>query len=126
MGGRVVYTTGPSGAAGGGARACPHGHATPCRCEPRESLPPERQTIHARVERAGRGGKTVTVAGPFALARGDAEALLAAVKKRCGTGGTARTGVSPAGTACFFLEVQGDHTAGLLATLAERGYRVRR
>src|SRR3954451_4745665 len=64
---------------------------SPASQEPAVSLPPSSQSPRVRREKAGRGGKTVTVAGPLALARPEAEALLAAWKKMCGSGGGLKT-----------------------------------
>ena len=43
--------------------------------------------------------------------------LASALKKRCGSGGTARDGR---------IEIQGDHRDLLVAELGQRGYRVKR
>ena len=110
---RLVYSTDP---------ATPRAEPEP---RPEASLPPERHALRVRRERAGRGGKTVTVAGPFALAVEDAERLLAELKRACGAGGTLRR-VEPAGaTPQLELELQGDQVQRLHAALAERGYPVR-
>lgn len=94
--------------------------------EPSASLPPGKQDVRVRREKGGRGGKTVTVAGPLVLVRDDAQALLASWKKLCGSGGTLRSVRSPQGAAAFELEIQGDHADRLLAELARAGYRVKR
>ncbi len=68
-------------------------------------------------ERAGRGGKTVTLVRGLAL---DADALAALGKRlrsACGAGGAAKDGV---------LEIQGDHVERLLALLAAEGHPARR
>jgi translation initiation factor 1 len=112
---RTVYTSGPDG-----------GRSVP---EPGEgarepaSLPPEGQRVRVRVERAGRGGKTVTVASPFALARAEAEALLRELRRACGGGGSLRLEEARDGRAAFVLELQGDHRERLPALLRERGFR---
>jgi translation initiation factor 1 len=82
--------------------------------------------VRVRRERGGRGGKTVTVAGPFVLTRADAAALLAGWKRLCGGGGTLRGGRLPGGDPCFELEVQGDHADRLAGELQRAGYRARR
>jgi translation initiation factor 1 (eIF-1/SUI1) len=68
----------------------------------------------------------VTVAGPLALARPEAEALLAAWKRMCGSGGALKTVQTPTGAPAFELEVQGDHADRLLAELVRAGYKAKR
>ena len=115
---RLVYSTGPGGAARAGAGES-GGPA-----EPRAGLPPERQEVRVRLERSGRRGKTVTVASPLVLTEEDARKLLGDLKRRLGSGGTLQ---SPGGAeAGLALELQGDHAERLVAELASRGYRVRR
>lgn len=68
-------------------------------------------------ERAGRGGKTVTVVRGLAL---DAAALAALGKRlraACGAGGAAKDGV---------LEIQGDHVERVLALLVQEGHAAKR
>lgn len=86
---------------------------------PAASLPPASQDVRVRREKAGRGGKVVTVVGPLVLARDDAAALLAGWKKLCGSGGTLRPARSPG---AFEIEIQGDHADRLVAELARAGY----
>jgi translation initiation factor 1 len=108
-------------------KACSRCGAEPCRCEPFRSLPPAGQAaVRVRREKGGRGGKTVTVAGPLVLTRGDAAALLAAWKRLCGGGGTLRTVRTAGGDAAFEVEIQGDHADRLLAALVEAGYPAKR
>ena len=56
---RTVYRSGPDG-----SRSIPE--EPQGSGEPRD-VPREQQRVRVRLERAGRGGKTVTVAGPFEL-----------------------------------------------------------
>ena len=70
-----------------------------------------------RVSREGRSGKTVTLVRGLAL---DADALAAMGKRlrsACGSGGTVKDGT---------IEVQGDHTARVLAWLQAEGYPAKR
>jgi translation initiation factor 1 len=123
--GRLVWSS--EGGGGKSAKVCPRCGADPCRCEPFRSLPPAEQTaVRVRREKAGRGGKTVTVAGPLVLTRSDATALLAAWKKLCGGGGTLRTVRTAGGDAAFEVEVQGDHADRVLAALTAAGYPAKR
>lgn len=105
---------------------CRHCRADPCRCEPVKSLPAASQKVRVRRERGGRGGKTVTVAGPLFLVRADAAALLAAWKKLCGGGGTLRTIRAENGDPAFEIEVQGDHAERVVAELLREGYPAKR
>ena len=100
--------------------------ADPCRCEPLVSQPVAAQKVRVRKERGGRGGKTVTVAGPLVLTRADAGALLSAWKKLCGGGGTLRVIRTEKGDPAFEIEVQGDHADRVVAELSKQGYPVKR
>ena len=90
------------------------------------SEPPFKQSPRVRLDRAGRGGKTVTIAGPLALTREEAEALLSAWKKLCGSGGSLKAGKTREGAPAFELEIQGDHADRLVAELLKAGYKAKR
>lgn len=99
---------------------CPHCRQplVACRCAQaaRQAARGDGQVRVSR-ERAGRGGKTVTLVRGLAL---DAEALAALGKRlrsACGAGGAAKDGV---------LEIQGDHVERVLALLAAEGHAARR
>jgi translation initiation factor 1 len=79
-----------------------------------------------RRERAGRRGKTVTVAGPLFLAPPAARELLRTLKRECGSGGTLKGDRSAAGATAWAVEIQGDHLERMLDRLGDLGYRVRR
>ncbi len=98
----------------------------PSRREPVAGRPAAAQSPRVRREKGGRGGKTVTVAGPLVLARPEAEALLAAWKKMCGSGGALKETEAPDGSPAFELEVQGDHADRLVAELLQAGYKAKR
>ncbi|HEV2855971.1 MAG TPA: translation initiation factor [Thermoanaerobaculia bacterium] len=87
---------------------------------------PFRQSPRVRLDRSGRGGKTVTVAGPLILAREEAEALLSSWKKLCGSGGSLKAGKTREGVPAFELEIQGDHADRLVAELLKAGYKAKR
>lgn len=101
---RLVYGTGSG---------CPE----TSREKPRRSLPPGEHDVRVRRERAGRRGKTVTVAGPFHLSAGDSRDLLKRLKRVCGSGGTAKK---------TDLEIQGDHVERVITELTALGYRAKR
>ena len=91
-----------------------------------ESEPPFRQSPRVRLDRSGRGGKTVTIAGPLILMREEAEALLSSWKKLCGSGGALKAGKTREGAPAFELEIQGDHADRLVAELLKAGYKAKR
>jgi translation initiation factor 1 (eIF-1/SUI1) len=95
------------------------------RQEPASELP-FRQSPRVRLDRSGRGGKTVTVAGPLILTREEAEALLSSWKKLCGSGGALKAVKTREGTPAFELEIQGDHAGRLVTELLKAGYKAKR
>ena len=109
---RLVY----SSAAG---RICP-GCGRPergCTCAEKSAAPvPGRPVAKLRVEKAGRGGKTVTVV--FGLPQNAAflKDLAQELKRACGTGGTVVEGG---------VELQGDLRPRVRDVLAQRGYVVK-
>jgi translation initiation factor 1 len=94
--------------------------------KPVAAEPPFKQSPRVRLDRAGRGGKTVTIAGPLMLTREEAEALLSAWKKLCGSGGSLKAGKTREGAPAFELEIQGDHADRLVAELLKAGYKAKR
>ena len=68
----------------------------------------------------------MTAAGPLPLEREEAAALLAELKRCCGSGGTLRAEHSAEGPAQLHLEIQGDHGDRLHQELAARGFVVKR
>src|SRR5687768_325652 len=78
---------------------------------------PAGQTIRVGTDRKRRAGKVVTVASGFELTADTLARLAADLKKRCGSGGTAKGGE---------IEIQGDHADTVGGELSRRGYRVKR
>ena len=70
-----------------------------------------------RREKAGRGGKTVTVVAGLNLDDAALAALSRRLKAACGTGGTVKDRT---------LEFQGDHRDQLIALLTREGFETRR
>ncbi len=70
-----------------------------------------------RLERKGRGGKSVTVIEGLRVSVKDRERLLKQIKTKLGTGGTVKNGS---------LEIQGDHCDAVMAELTQIGYRAKR
>ena len=80
-------------------------------------VPPALQKATVRLDRKGRGGKSVTVIEGIQLTMKQREELHTQLKSGLGTGGTIR------GSA---LEIQGDHCEAIMAALTKRGYRPKR
>ena len=86
------------------------------KLETATDIEPGKQTIRVAVDRKRRAGKTVTLASGFELAADTLSKLATTLKKRCGSGGTAKDGE---------IEIQGDHAAIVAAELRKLGYRVK-
>ena len=78
-----------------------------------QTLPPKQQKLRLAMERAGRGGKTVTIIRGFVGSEDDMNALCKMLKQKCGVGGTAKDGE---------IIIQGDHRPRLLEILKSEGY----
>ena len=77
---------------------------------------PSAQTIRVFVDRKRRAGKSVTVASGFQLTPPALASLASQLKKKCGSGGTAKEAE---------IEIQGEHVATLSKELIALGYRVK-
>ena len=75
-----------------------------------------KQTIRVTLDRKRRAGKTVTIASGFELSADSLASLATTLKKKCGSGGTAKDGE---------IEIQGDHAERVAAELKKLGYRVK-
>lgn len=73
-----------------------------------ETTPPQKLTV--QIERKGRGGKTATIVSGFSLPDHQVADIAARLKKRLGTGGSARGGE---------ILVQGDRRDDVKRALAE-------
>jgi translation initiation factor 1 len=73
--------------------------------------------VHVRLERKGRGGKSVTLIEGLQIPAANKEALLRQLKTKFGTGGTDREGI---------LEIQGDHRDAIIPLLQDMGYKPKR
>ena len=81
-----------------------------------DTLPPQQQKLHVRIERSGRGGKTVTVVDNFVGTHDDLNALGKTLKGKCGVGGTVKDGQ---------IIIQGEFRERIVTLLKEMGYPVR-
>ncbi len=75
------------------------------------------QKVSVRLERKGRGGKSVTLVEGLQLSAADLESLLKQFRKRLGTGGARKDAV---------LEIQGDHRDAIMCLLQDMGYKPKR
>ena len=105
---RIVYSTGIGS-------LCPN-----CRRPVRECVCPKGapgaakpEAIRVGREIKGRAGKGVTTVSGLPLSLADIDSLATRLKKRCGSGGTVREGVS---------EIQGDHRDVIVAELIKQGW----
>jgi translation initiation factor 1 len=81
------------------------------------SVCPMQQKVTVRLERKGRGGKSVTVIDGLQMRQKERGALLKQLKTKLGTGGTVKDAS---------LEIQGDHRDALMAELGKMGYTAKR
>ena len=78
-----------------------------------DTLPKNQQKLRLNMERAGRGGKTVTLAKGFIGSEEDINALCKLLKQKCGVGGSVKDGE---------IIIQGDHRQRLIEILKKEGY----
>jgi translation initiation factor 1 len=110
---RLVYSTGPG-------RVCPTcgWPADNCQCSKRakdESIP-SRIVAKVRVEKKGRGGKTVTVVDDLPRNAAFLKELSQELKRACGTGGAVSEGA---------VELQGDLRDRIREVLLKKGFVVK-
>jgi translation initiation factor 1 len=110
--GRPVYETGKG-------RLCPRcgWPVDDCHCSKAAEEPvPARVACVLRLEKKGRGGKSVTVVAGLPRNQAFLAGLAAELKRACGTGGTAADGA---------VEIQGDQRERLRPLLAAKGWVVK-
>lgn len=81
--------------------------------EQETTLPKNQQKLRLAMEKAGRGGKTVTIIRGFVGSVDDMESLCKMLKQKCGVGGSVKDGE---------MIIQGDHKARLIDILKKEGY----
>lgn len=81
--------------------------------EETDTLPKNRQKLRLSMERAGRGGKTVTLVKGFVGTEEDMDKLCKLLKQKCGVGGSVKEGE---------IIIQGDHRQRLMEILRKEGY----
>ena len=89
---------------------------TACICK--VQAPPKTDgVVRVSLQTKGRGGKSVTLVKGLPLDALTLAALAKQLRSACGSGGTVKDGV---------VEVQGDHTAVVMAALQKLNYTVKR
>jgi len=111
---RLVYSTGD--------QTCPRcgWPSSRCTCSRTQAAPhsalPAKIVAKLRMEKAGRGGKTVTVVDGLPLDEAFLKELCAELKRACGTGGAVKDGT---------IELQGEHRERLRDLLLKKQYVVK-
>ena len=113
---RLVYSTDPKE-----NQRCPRCKEllSECGCSAEAPIP-DKITVRLRLEKSGRGGKTVTVAAGLPAAEEYLRDLASQLKRGCGCGGTFRTENSQG-----LIEVQGDKREAVRVILEKKGMRVK-
>jgi translation initiation factor 1 len=112
---RLVYSTG----AGKICNVCGWPERD-CKCSTRasaEEAVPGLIVAKLRLEKAGRGGKTVTVVYDLPRNAAFLKALCSELKKTCGTGGAVASDNT--------IELQGDLRDRIREVLAKKGFRIK-
>lgn len=81
--------------------------------EESHTLPRNQQKLRLNMERAGRGGKTVTLVKGFVGSEEDMSALCKLLKQKCGVGGSVKDGE---------IIIQGDCRQRLIEILRKDGF----
>ena len=81
--------------------------------EEADTLPKNQQKLRLNMERAGRGGKTVTLVKGFVGSNEDINSLCKLLKQKCGVGGSVKDDE---------IIIQGDHRQRLVEILKKEGY----
>jgi translation initiation factor 1 len=89
----------------------------PAKTFPTIFLPPSEQKVTVRLERKGRGGKSVTIINGLQIPPKEMGFLLKELKGKLGTGGTLKENS---------LEMQGDRCDAAIDALEKIGYRPKR
>lgn len=76
----------------------------------------QKSALHVLIEKKGRGGKTATIIEGFDIPDEDIEEIARTLRKKLGTGGSARGGE---------ILIQGDRKADVITLLKEFGFRVK-
>lgn len=112
---RLVYSTDPRDQV-----LCPHCRKLKdeCKCKASVSVESKQYTVIFRIEKSGRGGKSVTVMDGFPQNESFVKDLTKEFKSKCGVGGTHKKSDSG-----YLIEIQGDQRVKLKAMLDTKGIR---
>jgi translation initiation factor 1 len=91
-----------------------------CKCAPEVEVKNYKFVAVLRIEKAGRGGKTVTVIDQLPKQEIFLRELTSELKKKCGTGGTYDTSRKEG-----LIEIQGDKRTEIRACLEKKGIKVK-
>lgn len=78
-----------------------------------ETLPKNQQKLRVRIEKHGRGGKTVTIVDGFIGTQDDLKQLAKTLKTACGVGGNAKDDL---------IIIQGEQKEKIVEILKKNGY----
>lgn len=98
-------------------KVCPTCNQHPCTCPALVDVIPGETTLRLRLDKKGRGGKTVTVVFDLPPHPDYLTGLIKKLKAHCGTGGALKDGR---------MEIQGDQRDKVQAYLEQIGFMVRR
>ena len=76
----------------------------------------QKAPLHVLIEKKGRGGKTATIVEGFEISDDEIDAIAQTLKKKLGTGGSARGGE---------ILIQGDRKPDVVRLLKEMGFKVK-
>jgi translation initiation factor 1 len=97
-------------------KRCPKCGKFPCACPKASDLKPDQHTLKLRLEKNGRGGKTVTVLFELPPNEEYFKELAKKLKALCGTGGSFKAGT---------IDIQGDHREKIKTYLEKLGFKVK-
>jgi translation initiation factor 1 len=114
---RLVYSTNPEE-----NKKCPKCKEliSECQCPPEVEVKSYNFVAIMRIEKAGRGGKTVTVVDQLPKSEIFLRDLTSELKKKCGSGGTYSTAGKEG-----LIEIQGDKREMIRAVLTKKGMKVK-
>ncbi len=82
-----------------------------------QNLPPSEQRVIVKLERKGRGGKSMTIIDGLQMPLHEMRALLKDLKEKLGTGGSLKENS---------FEIQGDRCDAVMSILEKMGYKPKR
>ncbi len=107
----IVYSDDPNF-----KKRCPKCKSFPCACPKPLELNPSSHTLKIRLEKNGRGGKSVTVIFELPPHEIYFKELEKKLKNFCGTGGSFKNNM---------IEIQGDHREKIKTYLEKMGFKVK-